>query len=239
MTAEASGTATARLLFAAGAIAVSGERPFILAAGWASPVYVDCRLLIGDPATARAITDLAVGLIGARIGVDAFDLVAGAETAGIAFAAWIAARLDRPLRYVRKRPLGIGRHAQVEGGTVEGRRVLLIDDLATDAASKAAFVRGLREAGATVTDAVVIFAHGTFPGTEARLDQIGLRLHALATWPDVLALAAAEPGLLDPADRARIEAFRADPVGWSAMHGGRAEVVRGGFRPEGATRSGG
>ncbi len=222
------GAAVARLLFDSGAIAVSGERAFILAAGWASPVYVDCRRLIGRPDWARAVTDLSVALIEQEIGSTSFDLVAGAETAGIAFAAWIAERLDRGLRYVRKRPLGIGRHAQVEGGPVEGRRVLLIDDLATDAASKAAFARGLREAGATVTDAVVIFAHGTFPGTEARLGALGLRLHALATWPDVLALAAAEPGRLDPADRARIEAFRADPIGWSAAHGGRATERRGG-----------
>lgn len=222
------GAAIARLLFEAGAIAVGGERAFILAAGWASPVYVDCRRLIGRPDWARAATDLAVGLIEDDIGLAAFDLIAGAETAGIAFAAWIAARLDRGLRYVRKRPLGIGRHAQVEGGSVEGRRVLLIDDLATDAASKAAFARGLRAAGATVTDAAVIFAHGTFPGTEARLGTLGLRLHALATWSDVLALAAAEPGRLDPADRRRIEAFRADPIGWSAAHGGRAVAAANG-----------
>ena len=131
------------------------------------------------------------GLAKEEIGSENFDLIAGAETAGIAFAAWIAERLGRGLRYVRKRPLGIGRHAQVEGGPVEGQRVLLIDDLATDGASKSAFVRGLREAGAMVTDAVVIFAHGTFPGTEARLGALGLQLHALATWPDVLTLAAA------------------------------------------------
>ena len=214
------GASTARLLLASGAVQISRERPFILAAGWASPVYVDCRRLIGTPAAARALTDLFVDLIATRIGRDRFDAIAGAETAGIAFAAWIAARLDCPLRYVRKRPLGIGRHAQVEGGEVAGLRVLLIDDLATDAASKAAFVRGLREAGATVTDGAVIFAHGTFPGTAERLERLDLRLHALATWSDVLALA--EPGLLDPTDRARIEAFRADPLGWSAAHGGRA-----------------
>jgi orotate phosphoribosyltransferase len=224
MSRATAGAATARLLFAAGAIAVSRARPFILAAGWASPVYVDCRLLIGNPATARAITDLAMELIETEIGADRFDLLAGAETAGIAFAAWIAARLDRPLRYVRRRPLGIGRHAQVEGGKVDGARVLLIDDLATDAASKAAFIRGLRDAGAKVTDAMVIFAHGTFPGTTARLDRLGVHLHALATWPDVLALAAAEPDLLDPTDRARIEAFQSDPIAWSAAHGGRTAV---------------
>ena len=219
----ARGAATARLLFQAGAVTLSRDRPFILAAGWASPVYVDCRRLIGRPDWAAAITDLAAAAIAEDPGLDGFDLIAGAETAGIAFAAWIAARLARGLRYVRKRPLGIGRHAQVEGGDVAGARVLLIDDLATDAASKEAFARGLRAAGAVVTDAMVIFAHGTFPGTAARLDRLGLALHALATWPHMLALAAAEPGWLAPEARARIEAFQADPIGWSAAHGGRAD----------------
>jgi orotate phosphoribosyltransferase len=222
----ARGAATARLLFQAGAVILSRDRPFILAAGWASPVYVDCRRLIGRADWARAITDLAVAAIAERPGLDRFDLIAGAETAGIAFAAWIAARLDRGMRYVRKHPLGIGRHAQVEGGDVAGARVLLIDDLATDAASKEAFARGLRAAGAVVTDTMVIFAHGTFPGTNARLNRLGLALHALATWPDMLALATAEPGWLTPEERARIEAFQADPIRWSAAHGGRAEPGR-------------
>src|SRR3546814_1033725 len=42
------------------------------------------------------------------------------------------------LRYVRKRPLGFGYNAQVEGGTVDGLRVLLMDDLTTDGGSKLA-----------------------------------------------------------------------------------------------------
>jgi orotate phosphoribosyltransferase len=42
------------------------------------------------------------------------------------------------MRYVRKRPLGIGRNAQVEGGSVDGLRVLLMDDLTTDGTSKLA-----------------------------------------------------------------------------------------------------
>jgi orotate phosphoribosyltransferase len=39
----AAGAETARLLLEAGAIQISREQPFVLAAGWASPVYVDCR----------------------------------------------------------------------------------------------------------------------------------------------------------------------------------------------------
>ncbi|MGD0109699.1 MAG: phosphoribosyltransferase family protein [Rhodopila sp.] len=138
------GGAVARLLIEADAIQVSGdEQPFFLAAGWASPVYVDCRLLIGDAQRRREITDLAVAALQREPSIE-FDVVAGAETAGIPWASLIADRLSMPLRYVRKGPLGIGRNAQVEGGTVEGGRVLLVDDLTTDAGSKASFTRGLR-----------------------------------------------------------------------------------------------
>jgi orotate phosphoribosyltransferase len=210
------GAETARLLLAAGAVAISHERPFILAAGWASPVYVDCRLLLGTPRIARAATELLVRAIDAGIGRGAFELVAGAETAGIPWAAWLAEGLRCELRYVRKRPLGIGRDAQVEGGAVAGRSVLLVDDLVTDARSKQAFVRGLREAGAEVRDLLVIFANGLFPGATERLAALGLRLHALAGWEDILA-----SGGLSPRDRALVNGFLADPVGWSTAHGGR------------------
>ena len=44
------GGAVAQLLFESGAIHVSRQQPFILAAGWASPVYVDVRIILGDPA---------------------------------------------------------------------------------------------------------------------------------------------------------------------------------------------
>ncbi len=212
----------ALLLMNAGAVQVSRERPFVLAAGWASPVYVDCRRLIGDPRTRGAVIDLAVGHLRRRCGeVLPFDAVAGGETAGIPWAALLADRLALPLRYVRKRPLGIGRNAQVEGGSVDGLRVLLVDDLATDAGSKVAFVRGLRAAGAVVTDGLVLFYHGVFPGGSERLARLGLTLHALATWDDILRLGAGRSGL-DRADQAHIEHFLSDPAAWSAFHGGRS-----------------
>ena len=58
---------------------------------------------------------------------------------------------------------------EVEGGPVEGMRVLLVDDLTTDGGSKVAFTRGLRAAGAKVTEALCLFSHGTFPGGAERL----------------------------------------------------------------------
>jgi orotate phosphoribosyltransferase len=180
------GRAVAQLLSAARAIHVNRSQPYILAAGWASPVYVDCRVLVGKPEHRSAITALAEHYTTATLPADSFDAIAGAETAGIPFASWLADRMSLKLRYVRKRPLGIGRHAQIEGGSVEGLRVLLVDDLTTDGASKLAFARGLRAAGAIVEHALTIFYHDAFPGAAARLERTGLRLHSLATWADVL-----------------------------------------------------
>jgi orotate phosphoribosyltransferase len=212
------GQSTARLLLEAGAIRVSAAQPFFLAAGWASPVYVDCRLLIGEPRWRRKVTDLAIAAL-RRSPSTQFSIVAGAETAGIPWAGFIADRLGLPLRYVRKRPLGIGRNAQVEGGEVEGHNVLLVDDLITDGGSKASFAQGLRQAGGVVTDAFTIFHHAVFPGSQERLAALGLRLHSLAGWRDLLRMEPMEG--LDKAQRQVLELFLSDPVSWSERHGGR------------------
>jgi orotate phosphoribosyltransferase len=224
MSANEIGREVAELLFKAGAIHVSRQQPFILAAGWASPVYIDVRLLLGDPELRQAVSELAARYAAATFPPGSFDAIAGAETAGIPFAVWLADKLALKLRYVRKRPLGIGRNAQVEGGPVEGLRVLLMDDLTTDGGSKLNFIRGLRAAGAQVEHVLTIFYHDAFPGASERLQEAGMTLHALANWGDVLRTQAGSG--LAPEDRAEIERFLADPVAWSTRHGGRARLPR-------------
>jgi orotate phosphoribosyltransferase len=66
----------------------------------------------------------------------------------------------------------------------------------------------------------VVFFYGIFPDAEANLAGAGLRLHFLATWWDVLAAAEAA-GLWDAGTLEAVRAFLADPVAWSAAHGGR------------------
>jgi orotate phosphoribosyltransferase len=222
MTRDEIGSATAHLLLRAGAVHVSRDRPYVLAAGWASPVYIDCRLLIGEPQFRREAVRLAAEAVRTMITAGSFDAIAGAETAGIPFASWLADEINMPLRYVRKRPLGIGHNAQVEGGPVEGLRILLVDDLTTDATSKLSFAKGLRQAGADVTDVLTIFYQSAFPGASERLARTGLVLHPLATWDDILRADLSRR--FDPEDRKQIEAFLADPVAWSTFHGGRSAL---------------
>lgn len=213
---------TARALLEVGAVHIRPQEAFTYTSGLKSPVYVDCRLLIGYPRLRRTLMDCAVATLTREVGLERFDGVAGGETAGIAFAAWIADLLALPMQYVRKQPKGFGRNARIEGAMKEGQRTLLVEDLATDGGSKVKFAQALREAGAEIAHCLVIFHHDIFPGSGAGLAEHGLTLHALARWSDVLA---ATEGTLDPAALAAVQDFFAAPYAWSARHGGIAEPL--------------
>ena len=128
---------TAKMLLEVEAVQFNSEKPFIFTSGWASPVYIDCRRLISYPRLRQTIIDFGASIILRDAGFEQFDTVAGGETAGIPFAAWMADRLMLPMQYVRKQPKGFGRDAQIEGHLKEGERVLLVEDLTTDGRSKA------------------------------------------------------------------------------------------------------
>jgi len=211
--------ATARILLGIKAVNFRPDDPYILTSGRASPSYIDCRKIISFPDERREITKMAVGLIDREIGRDAIDVIAGGETAGIPFAAWIAAATDKPMVYVRKKPKGFGRMAQIEGDLHEGQRALLVEDLATDAGSKIAFCEALRAAGAEVAHCLVVFHYGIFPASTERLAEMGVALHGLATWWDVLA-AARDGGAFSTGALDKVEAFLRDPEAWSNAHGG-------------------
>ena len=118
-------------------------------------------------------------------GFESLDAIAGGETAGIPFAAWIADRLSLPMLYVRKQPKGFGRNAQIEGELKDEARVLLVEDLASEGTSKLNFVRAIRQAGGEIDHTFVIFNYGIFPQIETSLAAEGITLLALATWWDV------------------------------------------------------
>jgi len=139
---------TARILLETNSVLLRPDDPFTLTSGRKSPVYTDCRRLIAFPRARRRLMDMGAAMIEETVGFESLDVVAGGETAGIPFAAWMADRMALPMCYIRKKPKGFGRNARIEGALEEGQKVLLVEDLATDGGSKLSFVDGIREAGA-------------------------------------------------------------------------------------------
>jgi len=215
---------TAKMLMEVDAVRFMADKPFIFTSGWASPVYTDCRRLISFPRVRRTLIEFGVTTIEREVGFEQFDGIAGGETAGIPFAAWMADRLMLPMQYVRKKPKGFGRNAQIEGHIEDGDRILLVEDMTTDGRSKVNFCEALRNAGAVVDHVFVFFFYDIFPEGKKILGDLGVTLHALATWWDVLE-AAKKSGKFDKAKLREVEKFMKDPAAWSKAHGGAAQAA--------------
>ncbi len=209
---------TARMLLEIGAVNFRPDDPFILASGLPSPTYIDCRKLISFPRIRSVLMDFLAVTVMREAGFEAFDNIAGGETAGIPFAALVAERLALPMTYVRKKPKGYGRNARIEGAMAEGERVLLVEDLTTDGGSKLSFVDAIRETGAACGHTAVIFYYDIFPETVKTLGDHGVQLHYLCTWWDVLAEARAQAAF-DAATLDEVESFLKAPRAWQAAYG--------------------
>jgi len=213
---------TVDALLALKAVMVWQDRPFIYTTGWASPVYVDCRKIMSDASRRRQLMDHAAQLLKANL-KNKINVIAGTESAGIPFASWLAERLDLPMVYVRKKAVGWGVNAQIEGELPPDARCLVVDDLTTDGLSKIGTANALRRAGATVTDVFVIFNYDIYPQSRLAFESNGITLHALATWRDVFTQT--KPRDYFTAEQAKeIKQFLSDPIEWSARHGGTDQL---------------
>src|SRR5271163_751472 len=105
----------ARILLEIKAVNFRPEEAYTFTSGWKSPVYIDCRRIIYFPRARGKICDLAVEKIDRHAGYELIETVAGGETAGIPFAAWISDRMGLPMSYVRKKPKGFWQNALIEG----------------------------------------------------------------------------------------------------------------------------
>jgi len=204
---------TARMLLEIEAVHFNAAEPYIYTSGLPGPTYIDCRKLISFPRIRATLMDFMTITVMRDAGFEAFDNIAGGETAGIPFAALVAERLALPMTYVRKKPKGYGRNARIEGAMSEGQRVLLVEDLTTDGGSKLSFVDAIRDTGATCGHTAVIFYYDIFPETLDTLGAHGVHLHHLCTWWDVLAEARAQ-GVFGDDTLAEVEAFLQAPRAW-------------------------
>ena len=196
------------------AIKVNLAEPFKLASGNYSPIYINCRQLISAPAFADLFA------AGARIlcqqrGVE-FDVIAGGETAGIPFAAFLARTFGCPMVYVRKQAKSYGMASRIEGAMRPASRVLLVEDLITDAGSKLSFVEAITASESTVEHVLVAFDR--LQGGRESLRERGITLHAI-TDMDVALAVAEEVELVSSQSLREIRQYLDDAQAWHAARG--------------------
>ncbi len=212
----------AKILLETKSVLFNVDEPFTLTSGKRSPVYIDCRRLISFPAERTILMDDAAAMLKDATKDKPLDYVAGGETAGIPYSAFIAERMEKPMLYVRKKPKGFGRMAQIEGCMDEsGKNVALIEDLQTDGGSKKLFVDVLREAGANVEHAFVVFHYGIFKASKENMKALGIQLHSLTDWWAVLKTAE-DMAYFDARTLAEVKRFLEAPTEWQDAYAAKA-----------------
>jgi orotate phosphoribosyltransferase len=193
-----------------GGVSFRPDHPVTFKSGILSPVYCDNRRFPFHPREWRQVIEGFVELIGAaRL---SFDVVGGIEAAGIPHSAALGFVMAAPSVFIRKAAKEHGTKRRVEGGDVEGKRVLLIEDLVTTGGSSLAGVEALRAEGAVVNDCLAIVSY-RFPEAMEQFERAGVRLHTLTSFGEVLELARAR-GQVSDAQAASVAAWFHDPHAW-------------------------
>ncbi|NOX61541.1 MAG: orotidine-5'-phosphate decarboxylase [Chloroflexi bacterium] len=153
---------------------------FTLASGIESPVYIDLRRLIDDPAALAQTAQVYAGFIAGLVA----DRLAGVPYAALPIATAVSLETGLPFIYPRKETKQHGLARAIEGSFAAGEQVVVIEDLVTSAGSLIQSIERLRGAGLRVEDAVVLIDREQ--GGAENLRRVGVRLHAAYRFSQLL-----------------------------------------------------
>lgn len=203
-----------KILLKLKAVSLNPSKPFRYASGILSPVYTDCRVIIGYPEERNQIRDLYIEVIkNSRI---EFDIVAGTATAGIPHAAWIAEKLDKPMIYVRGKAKDHGKENLVEGPLDKGQKVIVIEDLVSTGESSINSVTAIRNLGGEVSHVFSIINYG-LEKAKNNFSEHQLSLESLTDFGSVLTTAE-QMGYINEEEKQIIGDWLSDPAGWGKRH---------------------
>ena len=204
-----------KILLKLKAVTLNPTKPFRYASGILSPVYTDCRVLIGYPEERNQIRDLYIEAI-KESGIK-FDIVAGTATAGIPHAAWIAEKLNLPMIYVRGKAKDHGKENLVEGPIEKGQKVIVIEDLVSTGESSINSVNAIRNLGGEVSHVFSIITYGIGKGEQA-FKENNLDLVSLTTFEQVVEEAKSMDYITEEETKIVLDWIQ-DPKGWAQRRG--------------------
>jgi orotate phosphoribosyltransferase len=150
------------------------EGEFRLRSGAISSEYFDKYVFESDPELLRVLAGELVALL-----PEGTQAVAGLELGGVPLATVISQLSGLPTLFVRKAAKDYGTCRLAEGGEVQGRRLVVIEDVVTSGGQVVQSCRALRERGAVID--VVLCVIDRESGGSAALASEGLELRPLFT----------------------------------------------------------
>jgi orotate phosphoribosyltransferase len=151
---------------------------FLLRSGATSNIYFDKYLFEANPELLRDVAMQMVDLI-----PEGVDALAGLEMGGIPIATMLSQLTGIPALFVRKEAKAYGTCKLAEGGDIEGKKLLIIEDVVTSGGQILLSTAELRERGAIVD--TVLCAIDREAGGAASLTEAGLELRPVLKRSDL------------------------------------------------------
>lgn len=192
------------------AIQINTSKPFTWASGMKSPIYCDNRQTLSYPEIRTFLKNQLSEAV--RTSFSDADVIAGVATAGIPQGALVADVLEKPFNYVRASAKKHGLGNKVEGKIMEGKKVVLVEDLVSTGGSSLAAAQTLHDAGYLIGGIVSIFTYG-FPVADEEFEKVNVPLVSLSHYPAMLEQALAM-GKIDEEQMMLLKSWRVDPKNW-------------------------
>lgn len=189
------------------AVFLRPNEPFTWASGIKSPIYCDNRLILSYPAKRDIVVEGFVSMLAKEY--QDVDMLMGTATAGIPWAAMVAAKMQLPMGYVRSSNKSHGKGNKIEGKVTPGMKVVIIEDLISTGGSVKDVVDTLRDAGCEVLGVVAIFTY-LLPKAIETFKAMDCKLSTLSNY-DALLEAALELDYIKHDDLEKLKAFKLNP----------------------------
>ena len=150
---------------------------FTLTSGKKSSYYIDLRIVPSFPHQFRKMIKRLQNIISEKIGLENFDYLVSVPTSGLVIASALAIETVKPLIYVRNKPKDYGTSKSIEGSFEQGKKALMIDDVATTGGSVVNAIKSLKEAGIVISDAFIII--NRMEGASEALEAEGVKIYNL------------------------------------------------------------
>ncbi len=182
------GENTARRLFETESYLVDFGRPrdqwYEWKSGIRAPCYCNCRYLNRSYQAYEESTAYFETI--ARLKFPDVDLIVGLASAGVSWAARIAARFRLPLSFVRttKKSYGVGE--LVEGQPERGAKAVIIDDLCGSGGTINSAINAMRNEFDIQTVGFITITNWCFEHMWDQFDGLDLSIHSLTSYPQIL-----------------------------------------------------
>lgn len=177
-------TRAAHVLYDAGSVSLHFESGIVHRSGTEAPIYINVRVAFGNPETRRALSELMREFVESGE-VKKPEVVLGVVSGGQAPAQEIANQFFLPFGFIRKVTKGHGEKKQVEGVSITGQRVLVVEDVVNRGTSSLPAIEAVQREGGVVNEILAIVGYGR---TEDAFTKMGVALKTLTTVTDVVAV---------------------------------------------------